>query len=103
MNQEENGIWWTMKTEEMMRHGWRKTDLNGLFMRRLPLREAKETGEMFIYADKKATGWWCSFRDPSIDARGGESGKTRAVAATNLIRAKLREIEKDAAVAVVTA
>lgn len=93
---------WDEKTEAEFKLGWRKTDINGLFMRRLPFREAQETGETFIYADKKSTGWWCSFRDPTLDARGGESGKTRAIAATNLMRAKLREIERDAAAAVVT-
>lgn len=94
---------WFAKTEAEFKLGWRKTDVYGPFMRRLPLRTAQETGETTIYADKKSTGYWCSFRDPTCDARGGESGKTRAIAATNLIRARLREIEKDAAAEVVTA
>ena len=94
---------WYARTEGEMKIGWRRMAAENWWSRYLSAKLVAELGHEAIYAERMSFGWWCSFLGPSSTARGGESGKTRAEAAANLIRAKLRQIEKDAAAAVVTA
>lgn len=95
------GSTWYARTEAEMKLGWARVDAS-TWGKPVPFALELEIDEASIYAKKDHKGgWWmCSFRAEMV---GCESGLTRAIAATNLIRAKLREIEKDAAAAVVTA
>ena len=94
---------WFARTEGEMKLGWGKiySDEFPKYAKSLGDALRKEIGEGAIWVEKNSDGWWCASFNTEI--RGGESGKTRAEAAANLIRAKLREIEKDAAAKVVTA
>ena len=94
---------WFANTESSMRRGWMQlySENTSRYAKTLGGILRREIGEGAIWVEKCSDGyWWASF---NAEMRGGESGKTRAIAAANLIRAKRRQIEKDAAAQVVTA
>jgi hypothetical protein len=94
---------WFANTESSMRRGWGQiySEEFPKYAKSLGGILRKDIGEGAIWVEKCSGGYWLAAFNAGM--HGGESGKTRAIAAANLIRAKLREIEKDAAAAVVTA